>query len=264
MTNAESTLPLWPFLVADALFLGAASLIFYRGHQPLLWWEALFLVACVAAAAGSMVAPFLRRNRDAQALAQARLLADVSSQLQKLGDLAAQISSATSQWRAFHDQTALAAANVKTVAGSISAEVTTFGEFLQRVNDTEKTHLRLEAEKLRRAEQEWLQVMVYLLDHVFALFQAARRSGQPGLIEQISHFQNSCRDAARRVGLVATMAPAGEPFDSKAHQLEGNSAPPENALVAETLVTGYTYQGQPLRRAVVALQGNGSPAGVAS
>jgi molecular chaperone GrpE (heat shock protein) len=254
MTKAESRLPLWPFFVADALFVAAAALLFYRGHQPLQWWEAALLVACTAAAAGSMIAPFWRRQRDEEFLAQVRVLAGAASQLQQLEQLAAHVTGATAQWREFHEQTARAAAEAKAVAGSMTAEVKAFGEFLQKINDAEKAHLRLEAEKLRRGEQEWLQVVVHLLDHVFALFQAARRSGQPALIEQISLFQNSCRDAARRVGLVPTVAPAGEPFDPKAHQLAGNAVPPQNALVVETLVAGYTYQGQPLRRAVVAVQ----------
>jgi molecular chaperone GrpE (heat shock protein) len=255
MTNAESSLPLWPFIVADAFLLGAADLILSRGHQPLLWWEALSLVACASAAAGCMMTPFLRRNRDEQALAQTQLLTDATSQLQNLERLAADLTGATSQWRQFHEQTALVAANAKEAAGSMAGEMKAFTEFLQKSNDAEKAHLRLEVEKLRRSEQEWLQVLVFMLDHIFALFQAARRSGQPGLIEQITHFQNSCRDAARRVGLVPTIAPPGESFDPKAHQVEGNASPPEHAFIAETLMTGYTYQGQPLRRALVAVRG---------
>jgi molecular chaperone GrpE (heat shock protein) len=254
MSDADSRLPIWPFLAADALFLAVAGLLLRLGHRPLLWWEALFMVACVAGAAWSMVTPFLRRNREEQSLAQARLLADSMSQLQKLEPLAAHITGATAQWREYQEQTALTAASAKAVADSMAAEVKAFGEFLQKINDTEKAHLRLETEKLRRAEQEWLQVTVHMLDHVFALFQAAQRSGQPGLIEQIGLFQNSCRDAARRVGLAPTMATAGEPFDPKAHRLKDDSAPPENAVVADTLATGYTYQGQLLRRPMVAVQ----------
>jgi molecular chaperone GrpE (heat shock protein) len=255
MTNAESSLPVWPFLVADALLLGAAGLILSRGHQPLLWWEALALVACAGAAAGCMIAPFLRRNQDEQALAQNRLLADATSQLQNLERLASEITGATAQWRQFHEQTALAADKAKEVTGLMAGEMKAFTEFLQKSNDAEKAHLRLEAEKLRRGEQEWLQVLVFMLDHTYALFLAARRSGQPGLIEQISHFQNSCRDAARRVGLVPMIAPPGESYDPKVHQVEANSPSTENAFITETLMTGYTFQGLPLRRALVAVRG---------
>ena len=42
----------------------------------------------------------------------------------------------------------------------------------------------------RRGEGEWLQVLVRMLDHVYALHQGASRSGQPKLIEQVGNFQN--------------------------------------------------------------------------
>ena len=64
--------------------------------------------------------------------------------------------------------------------------------------DVDLRKVRLEVEKLRRAEGEWLQVLVRVLDHVYALHLGALRSGQPNLIEQLSNFQNACRDAARR------------------------------------------------------------------
>ena len=72
---------------------------------------------------------------------------------------------------------------------------------------------------MRRAEAEWIQIVVHILDHVFAVFQAANRSGQPALAEQMGHFQNSCRDAARRIGLVATLVKAGDPYDPNLHKL---------------------------------------------
>ena len=70
-----------------------------------------------------------------------------------------------------------------------------------------------------------------MLDHVYALNQAAQRSGQPALIEQLSHFQNACRDAARRVGLTAYVATPSEPFEATRHQLaDGDYEPPQGAL----------------------------------
>ena len=65
-------------------------------------------------------------------------------------------------------------------------------------------------DKLRKMEGDWLKVAVQILDHVFALFRAAERSGQPALIEQLGQFQNACRDAARRIGLVPFAPGAGE------------------------------------------------------
>ena len=61
----------------------------------------------------------------------------------------------------------------------MTGEVRQFTEFMQKMNDSEKAALRLEVEKLRRGEGEWLQVLVRILDHVFALHAAAVRSGEP-------------------------------------------------------------------------------------
>ena len=55
MTDAQSNLPLWPFLAADALLVGAGGLLLCLGHRPLLWWEASLMVVCVAGAAGSFI-----------------------------------------------------------------------------------------------------------------------------------------------------------------------------------------------------------------
>ncbi|HUD45599.1 MAG TPA: nucleotide exchange factor GrpE [Candidatus Baltobacteraceae bacterium] len=254
MTDVRSNLPLWPFLAADALFVGAGGLLLWLGHRPLLWWEASLMVVCVAGAAGSFIFPFVRRNSDEQSLAQARLLADATRQLQNIDQVAAQITGATDQWRQHQEQISQSTATAKGVAESMAAEARSFTEFLQKAGDTERAHLRLEVEKLRRAEADWLQIMIHILDHVFALFQAAHRSGQPALAEQMNLFQNTCRDAARRIGLVATKGKTGDPFDPALHRLADDASPNGNAIVGETLATGYTFQGQIIRRPLVALQ----------
>src|SRR5579863_9164054 len=175
MTETRSSLPLWPFLAADALFVGTGGLLLWLGHRPLLWWEAALIVICIAAAAGSFIFPFARRNHDDQALAQARLLAQTSLKLQQLDQVAAQITGATNQWREYHEQSGKSAAEAKAVAESMSVEARKTAELLQKGNDVEKGNLRLEVEKLRRAEAEWIQIVVHILDHVFAIFQAANR-----------------------------------------------------------------------------------------
>jgi molecular chaperone GrpE (heat shock protein) len=212
------------------------------------------MVICVAGAAGSFVLPFTRRNTGEAPAPQASLLPRSRDQVAEINQIAAQITGATNQWREYQEQAAETAIVAKKVAESMAAEARNFTEFLQKANDTERAHLRLEVEKLRRAEAEWVQIVVHILDHVFAVFQAAHRSGQPALADQMSHFQNSCRDAARRIGLVATLCKTGDPFDPNLHKLVDNASPNGNAIVAETLATGYTFQGQIIRRPLVALQ----------
>jgi hypothetical protein len=122
----------------------------------------------------------------------------------------AQIAAATDQWALVQDATKgsaeKTAAGAHEIAERMAAEIREFNEFQAKLNDSEKAALRLEVEKLRRTEGEWMQVVVRILDHIFALHNAAARSGQPELAEQIAHFQNACRDAARRVGLTPFVA----------------------------------------------------------
>jgi molecular chaperone GrpE (heat shock protein) len=126
-------------------------------------------------------------------------------------------------------------------------------EFLTRANDGEKATLRLEIEKLRRGEKDSLQVVIHLMDHCFALFQAAAASGQPQLIQQIGNYRNACIDATRRVGILPYEAQPGEPFDAERHEIADGSTPPTGATVGRTVAWGYTIQGEGIRRIQVAL-----------
>jgi molecular chaperone GrpE (heat shock protein) len=150
------------------------------------------------------------------------------------------------------------AATAKAISDRMAMELKAFTEFMQRASEGERATLRLEVEKLRRSESDWLQASVRMLDHVHALHQGAVRSGQPKLLEQLTAFQNACRDAARRVGLTPFAADRAEPFNAQRHQLlDGQSAPENGATIAETVATGYTFQGRLLRPALVRLAENG-------
>ncbi|HXR07092.1 MAG TPA: nucleotide exchange factor GrpE [Candidatus Acidoferrum sp.] len=254
MTNDSQSPPIWPFLLADGWLMGTAVLLWQWGHRPLLWWEAAGLIFCAAAGAGVLLTPFLLRSAHSRTLAQAQKLADAAAKIQKLEELANQISNSTEQWQAVQDGAAKTAQTASDLAQNMAAEARAFTEFLQKANDAEKAHLRLEAEKLRRSEGEWVEIVVRMLDQVYGLFQAAMQSGQPGLAEQIGLFQNACRDISRRAGLGAVTPLAGEPFDVKRHQLLQDAAAGANAVIQETLAPGYTYQGQMVRRALVRLQ----------
>jgi molecular chaperone GrpE (heat shock protein) len=137
----------------------------------------------------------------------------------------------------------------------MTGEARNFGESMARLNETEKTHLRLEVEKLRRAEGDWLGVTVRMLDHVYALHKAAARSGQRNVIEQLTHFQNACRDTARRLGVVPVVPEPGIPFHPDAHQLLDGAKPWDGAVIADIIAPGFTFQGAVIRLPVVAVNG---------
>jgi molecular chaperone GrpE (heat shock protein) len=105
-------------------------------------------------------------------------------------------------------------------------------------------------------EGDWIKVAVAMLDHVFAITRAAERSGQANVIAQTQQLQIACRDVARRIGLAPYIPAIAEPFDGRAHQIpDSEYTPPAGAKVGAVLATGFTYQGQLLRRAVVMLEG---------
>jgi molecular chaperone GrpE (heat shock protein) len=255
-------LPKLPFIVGDVLLLLLAGALFWMGrHFPgqggpmLVWWEAVALTVCVALGAGLSIAPWILEHRAAVRLLETRELEAVVEKVQNLDEVGRLIRGATAGWQAVQDDARRAMDASRELAEQMSAEAKSFQEFLQRSQDAERERLRLEVEKLRRSEADWIQVGVRILDHVFALHQAAVRSGQAGLADQIGQFQHACRDAARRIGLVPYTVRAGDPFDPDICQPTApEPAPTPESRVAETAATGYRFQGQLLRKALVALK----------
>ena len=250
----------WPFLLADAALLGVAWLIFWQCRAPMTIWDTFFCAGSVAFGAALCVTPFLLEYRAAMKLTEADRLANAVLRIENLEILGRQITQATAGWQTAHEHATKTVDAAREIAQALTTEARAFGEFLKKANDTEKNHLRLEVDKLRRAENDWLQILVRILDHVFALYQAALHSGEANLIQQIAQFQNTCRDIARRVGLVPFVVIPGERYDPKVHQLaDASLVPGAEARVAETIATGYSYQGQLVRPVLVTLQADDVP-----
>src|SRR5437773_5613068 len=218
-----------PFFFADAVVLGVAWLIFWQSKTPMTAWQTFFCAASVALGATFGVMPFLLEYRAAMKLAEADRLTNAVLQIENLEIIGRQIANATAGWQTAQEHADKAVEAAREIADGITKEARAFSEFLQKANDTEKNHLRLEVDKLRRAENEWLQVLVRLLDHTYALYQAAVGSGQTNLVKQLGQFQNACRDVARRVGLVPFVAIPGESYDPKVHQLSDTKVVPAAA-----------------------------------
>jgi molecular chaperone GrpE (heat shock protein) len=258
MRDANSiSVPKWPFFIGDAILLGIAWFIYRESKLPLGHWEMTACGVCAALGALLGVLPFVLDYRALNKAVAAEGLGAVSEKIQNLERLAAQISGATNQWEHVHLQAEKTSVTAKEITERMAAEVRDFTDFMKKISESERSTLRLEVEKLRRAETDWLQVVVHVLDHVYALHTGAARSGQPRLIEQLTHFQNACRDAARRVGLAPFAAEAGEPFDAQRHKSAAAEAPPDGAKIAEYLAPGYTLQGRLIRPALVRVSVSG-------
>lgn len=255
---ADWTVPKWPFLAANAALIVFAAVVILWAAHPISQTAAILATATVAIGAFAGCLPFILEYRATARLIEVNALGKVSEKLDGLEAYATQIAAATDQWarvqevtRGSAEQTATAA---REIAGRMETEVREFNEFQARMNDTEKAALRLEGDKLRRAEADWLQVVARILDHIFALHNAAVRSGQPELAGQIGNFQHACRDAARRVGLIQLEVAPGEKFDGERHRVHGEENPPGDSSVAEMLAPGLSFQGRLIRPALVRLQ----------
>ena len=260
----EARLARWPsvlpFLIGAVLLDGFAWWVVEKSDKPINIWIAVLAVVSVACATWASVIPFLTDAQNAVKLDELEKLQSAATQIQNLEKVATQITIATAQWQNVQEHNAKAIESAKQVSEEMTQEALRFADFMKKANDSEKATLRLEVEKLKRAENDWLQVLVRLLDHVYALHRAGRHSGQQNLIDQLSHFQNACRDAARRIGLVAFAPAAGDTFEPGQHQTaDGRKDVPDDAKVFETVATGYTFQGQMLRPALVLLEGPKAP-----
>ncbi len=245
----------WPFFAGDLLLLGTAGWLVFHGHAPLALWEMALSVGAVALGALLGVAPFALEYRGWVRLAQAGVLAESVERLQNLEAVAKHVTAATAQWHGVQDQAAQTQRATKEIADRMTGEAAEFREFLQKANDTERATLRLEVDKLRRAEGEWLQVLVRILDHVFALHGAAVRSAKPEVAQQIGAFQHACHDIARRIGLVPFVAQPGEAFDGTRHKTaDGQDSVAADARVKETLGAGIAFQGRLVRPALVVIE----------
>ena len=262
LDRTATSVPRWPFITAGALLFAFGVLLLFRTATPLSGWEILGSALCAALGTGCYILPFTLEDRRAGKLAESAKLADVVSQLAKFEQVAAQIGYFTNQWQVVRESCDKTAGVSKEIARTMAGELKTFNEFRQRADESEKATLRLENEKLRRGEAEWLQTTVRMLDHVHAITSAAQRSQQAGVAEQLVRFQHACHNATRRVGLIPFGAEAGEVFNSEKHELvEGKSESAAGTLIEEVLASGFTFQGKLIRPVLVRVRnGNDSAA----
>lgn len=241
--------------MGDLVLAGFAAVLAFRNPDPMNGWQLLACFAAVVSGSWLCVLPFLREHQASVKLGEAAALADSVTRMDRLDEVQTQIATATDQWQLVQNHSNQTVAAAKEIADRMKAQLSDFCAFMQKAQDSEKNHLKLEVEKLRRAEREWLQAAVLILDHVFALHAAAARTGQPSVVAQLDQFQFACREAVRRVGLSGFVPAVHDAFNPQAHQIEnGGASPEEAARVLEVLALGYTYQGELVRRALVKVE----------
>ncbi len=250
----EPHLAKWPFLLGDAVTVTMAYLIYWQSPQPMGLWQVGLAVLCVAGGACLSITPFLLEYWVVARLAETRALTAPVEQLRKLESMTVPTNAAAGQKQSLPEEASEADAAGKGTLQRKGVGVHGGTGFMQPIHDSAKTDLPLEVETLHRLQGDWLQALMQVLDHVYALQLGALRSGQPNLIEQIGTFQDACREAAERIGLSPFIAEPAERFDAQRYQrVEANGPVPAHATVAETITPGYTFHGHLLRPALVRL-----------
>ena len=256
--RSSRRLPKWPFYFADIALSAIAVFVLYQLGTIEGAWKTSIAAACLLAAgwaAWFSITPWLTEYRAQSSLADSSNLKSSLEQIRQIESLATFIKNANSQWQGVQDASNRTVTAAQEIADRMKAETADFMNFIEKAHDQERANLRLEVEKLRRMEGDWIKSTVQIMDHIYALHRAAVRSRQDSLITQLNQFQSACREVARRVGLVPYVPAASEAFNAQAHQLpDPKFTPPENARIGEVLATGFTYQGQLLRRALVLLE----------
>jgi molecular chaperone GrpE (heat shock protein) len=247
-----------PFWIADTTLLVAAAALVTLGGRPLSLWQMGVVVLCVSVGGWLAVLPFLKEYDATVRQRETERLAETAAKLDQLDSLAERIAGATGQWQAIQERATQTAELARGVVERLSREAEDFASVVSRSADGEKQTLKLEVDKLRRGEGDWLQAVGRVMDHVFALHLAAVRSRQPAVVDQIDRFHAACRDALRRVGFVMVVAAPDEPFDPRKHQAVDGARPPEGARINETVAPGFAFQGQLLRPVIVRMTGGGS------
>lgn len=259
MTNRPAPkIPKWPFVLTDLLLIAVAAWALYPILPPKTTGGYIAVIAAFGAwmfGAWICIKPWVDEFHAQTRQLENETLNDSVQQIARIEEVASRIQVATASWQTAQDAAGRTTASAKEIEEKMRSQLKEFIEFNERVDSEERKRLNLEVEKLRRIEAEWLQVAARMLDHTFAITQAAQRSGQPNLASQMTNFQGAIRDAARRVGLIPFHPNIGDRFDERGHQLEDAEAKPaEDALVADVLATGFTFQGQLLRKSLVRVQ----------
>ncbi|MCD8535252.1 MAG: nucleotide exchange factor GrpE [Verrucomicrobia bacterium] len=259
----DPKVPFVPFIIADVTLLAIAFAVVLQAGKPIGLPEILLVTVCSVAGAMFMTYPF-RKQFDLQVQeANAERLNLAVCRLQAVENLATRMESVTSQWNQIEKKAEESMDRTEDISRDMIQEAQSFREFLKNASSEEVQHLKLLVDKLKKAEKDWLQVIMAMMDHCTALKWAATKSGNPNLAQQISNFHFQLCEVVRQVGLTLHESHAGDNFDEELHQVgesNGQQLNLSNAVIRETKSVAMKFRGVIVRKALVLVE-SGQPAG---
>lgn len=247
------SVPKWPFLMADIIFIGLGYWISTLIQGEPQSWQIISILVCAVLGAGFAVAPFYFEYRAEAKAVEIAQLTTVAKEIGKMEAVAQQIADASESWASVQSTSEQTAKLAEEIASGMAATVKDHDEFMANANTEELNTLKLEVNKLRRVEADWANTLVGVLDLVYRLEQSAHASGKEQFIQTMTQFQGQCREVARRVGLVAFEAEKGAAFNPDEHALPEGEQAGDNASVTQTRLPGFRLQGKLVRKPLVAV-----------
>ena len=247
------SVPKWPFLMADIIFIGLGYWISTLIQGEPQSWQIISILVCAVLGAGFAVAPFYFEYRAEAKAVEIAQLTTVAKEIGKMEAVAQQIADASENWASVQSTSEQTAKLAEEIASGMAVTVKDHDEFMAKANTEELNTLKLEVNKLRRVEADWANTLVGVLDLVYRLEQSAQASGKEQFIQTVTQFQGQCREVARRVGLVAFEAEKDSAYNPDEHALPEGEQAGDNASVTQTRLPGFRLQGKLVRKPLVAV-----------
>lgn len=258
----EPSLNPLPFLIVDFTLLATALLLVNASARPLSLGSAALVTICVGAGGLIALYPYAQGFRARQRLQEIDNVGDTLDRLDSLNTIVERVERVGAQWRNAQETNEAVSKQCNDAAALLFEESKTIREFAQKQNDQQKANLRLEIQKLRQGEAEWIQAATLMLDHTAALHGAISDSGDETAIRRLDKFQNSAHEIMRRVGLVGFAPRPGAPFDPDANKVADRAdTPPDGSRIKAVVAMGIRYQGRVLRPALVQVHPPGTDEG---
>jgi F0F1-type ATP synthase membrane subunit b/b' len=183
MTNPDSNpkLPLWIFLVFDALLIATAGFVAYSSKKPLSFEAALVISGCIAAGAVIIFIPIVSRFEQAKNETLDERQRSLEALARTLGSAAEQISIATAGLHEIADSAQKNLKHAEQLPHKLQEKIAEFQAHLKDANDTEKEELEKEVAELRASETERIEAAATKVTKAVAEFAKLEATTQQHL-----------------------------------------------------------------------------------
>ena len=208
---AAPRLSSWPFLLIDGTILFTAAAILNTAERPLPLSTGALIALLVVIGGAVALFPFWRAYRNELKFAELEAVEETVRRIEGLSTVADRVERAESSWLEAKNSSETIAKNLNETTTALYEESKAIREFAHQQNDQQKANLRLEVQKLKQWETEWVQAGTIALDHTAALHAAILQLEDAQATRKLNKFQNSIHEIMRRVGLVGFAPRPGAP-----------------------------------------------------